>query len=52
MRFEYQKNESIPPLSWLAEISKWGGVITIAISFMLSFLAEKYIQYNINRRIK
>jgi len=30
----------------------WGGVTTIAISFMLSFLAEKYIQYNINRRIK
>lgn len=25
MRFEYHKNESIPPLSWLAEISKWGG---------------------------
>ena len=27
MRFEYQKNESIPSLSWLAEISKRGGGI-------------------------
>lgn len=29
MRFEYQKNESIPSLSWLAEISKRGRVINI-----------------------
>lgn len=29
MKFEYQKNESIPSLSWLAEINESGGVIRV-----------------------
>ncbi len=29
MKFEYQKNESIPSLSWLATISKTGGVTKV-----------------------
>ena len=30
----------------------WGMITTIAISFMLAFLSEKYIQFNFNRRMK
>lgn len=29
MKFEYQKNESIPSLSWLAEINESRGVIRV-----------------------
>lgn len=29
MKFEYQRNESIPSLSWLAVINKMGGVIKV-----------------------
>lgn len=53
MKFEYQKNESIPSLSWLAEINESGGELELYVAqrwnVVNAFLCQEYGMAHLKR---